>query len=148
MGMELRLLLGPDLLERAHLLLETLEACRVHRAVMLHLLRVPASADAELEPPAREEIEAGHLLGEGDGVALDDQADTRADPEARGGRGGRHGADQYAQMTGHALTQITGVEFELSRDISGEPAEVGGGKARVEGHQALACHRRPPRHFG
>jgi len=58
--------------------------------MMLHLFGVPASADAELEAPAREEIEARHLFRQSDGVPLDDQANTRADPEVRGGRGRRH----------------------------------------------------------
>jgi len=40
---------------------------------VLHLLGVPAAADAEDEAAAREMIEAGDRLGGGDRVALDDE---------------------------------------------------------------------------
>src|SRR5262249_59215639 len=87
---EFRLVLRPDLLHRPDLLLETLEPRLVLGAVMSHLLDVPAAADAELEAPGGEEVEARDLLGRGDRVALDDQADAGPDPELLGGRGGRH----------------------------------------------------------
>ena len=59
-------------------------------AVVLHLLGVPAAADAEEEAAAREMIEAGDLLGERDRVALDHQADAGAEPQLRRDRR-RHG---------------------------------------------------------
>src|SRR5207247_6551666 len=55
---ELGDVLGPDLLHRAHLLLEPLEARLELGAVVLHLLGVPAAAEAELEATMGEEIEA------------------------------------------------------------------------------------------
>ena len=58
--------------------------------MVLHLLGVPAAADAELEAAAREQIEARDLLGGRDRVPLDDEADAGADPEALRGRRGRH----------------------------------------------------------
>ena len=58
--------------------------------MVLHLLPVPAPADAEQEPAAREEIERGDLLGRRDRVALDHEADTGPEqqPLRRHGGGG------------------------------------------------------------
>ena len=53
---------------------------------MLHLLGVPASADSEEHAPPREVVEARDLLGERDGIPLDDEADAGAELE-----GLRHG---------------------------------------------------------
>jgi hypothetical protein len=50
----------------------------------------PPGPDPEEEAPAREQVEARHLLGGGDGVALDDQADAGAHLQALGRGGGRH----------------------------------------------------------
>src|SRR5205814_2813005 len=82
--------LGPDLPHREHPLAQQAEARLEGRAVVFHLLGVPAAADAEEEAPAREEVEARDLLGQGDRIVLDDQADARADLERAGyrGRGG------------------------------------------------------------
>src|SRR3989442_15890956 len=55
----------PDLLQRAHLLLEPLEAGLELGAVMLHLLGVPAAAQPELEAPVREQVEAPGGMGGG-----------------------------------------------------------------------------------
>ena len=53
------------------------------RAVVLHLLRVPAAADAEEEAAVREVIEARHFLRRRDGIALDHEADAGAELELR-----------------------------------------------------------------
>jgi hypothetical protein len=50
--------------------------------VVAQLLAVPAGADAELEAPARQVVDARDLLGGDDRVALGDQADAAADPPA------------------------------------------------------------------
>ena len=63
---------------------------------MLHLLGVPAPADSEEHAAPRDVVEARHLLGEGDGVALDDEADTRA--ELEGLRHGRRRAEGHERI--------------------------------------------------
>ncbi len=54
-------------------------------AMVGHLRPVPARADAELEPPPGQVVDAGHLLGGGDRVPLDHQADAGPDAQPRGG---------------------------------------------------------------
>jgi len=57
--------------------------------VVGHLERVPAAADPELEASSRERVEARHLLGELDRIALHHQADAGTDPQLTRGLG-RH----------------------------------------------------------
>ncbi len=52
------------------------------RAVVVHLLGVPAGADAEQEAPVRDLVERGDLLGGLDRVALHDEADAGRDLRA------------------------------------------------------------------
>src|SRR5207253_7131762 len=87
-ALEGRFVLGPDALHGEHALAQHAPALLEVGAVVLHLLGVPPAADAEEDAPAREEVEARDLLGGGDRVALDEQADPRADLEG-GGHGGR-----------------------------------------------------------
>jgi hypothetical protein len=68
-----RLVVGPDRLHCLDLLAQLLEAGLVDRAVVFQLLGVPAAADPENEPPARDLIERGDELGRLDRVALDDR---------------------------------------------------------------------------
>src|SRR6056297_605328 len=84
--LERGLVLGPDLFHGQHLLAQDRPARGVRRAVLGHLLLVPAVADAEQEPPARQRIDAGDLLGRVDGVALSDEADAGGDVERAGDR--------------------------------------------------------------
>src|ERR1700730_13761516 len=70
-----RLLLCPDRLHRLHALSQQAESRRRIRAVVAHLLDVPASADAEQEAPAGEEVQCRDLLRGRDRIALDDEAD-------------------------------------------------------------------------
>src|SRR5256885_12146893 len=81
---------GRDLLDGKHPLARGAEPRLEGRAVVSHLLGVPAAAEAEEEAPAREDVEARDLLGQGDRIVLDAQADARADLE-RAGRRGRGG---------------------------------------------------------
>src|SRR4029077_19972497 len=69
-----RLLLCPDRLHRLDALFQQAESCRRIRAVVAHLLDVPASADAEQEAPAGEEVQCRDLLRGNDRIALDDEA--------------------------------------------------------------------------
>src|SRR3977135_1971699 len=50
-------------------------------AVILHLVLIPAAADAEQEAAARDLVKRGDGLGKLDRVALDDQADAGSDFE-------------------------------------------------------------------
>ena len=111
-------------------------------AVVGHLLPVPAGADAELEPPAGQVVDAGHLLGRGDRVPLDDQADAGADPQPRGG--GHRGGHRDEQVEGvrvpaRQLTaarvrrrpagrdvRVLGEEQRLVPALLGEPRQVRG----------------------
>ena len=58
--------------------------------------RFQPAPDAELEAPAREPVERGHLLGQHDRVVLDHQADAGADLDPLGGRG----RERRARRTG------------------------------------------------
>jgi hypothetical protein len=62
-------------------------------------LAVPAGPDAELHAPTGEVIDARDLLGGGDRVALDDQADAAAHAQpARRGRGRRQRDEQVVRV--------------------------------------------------
>ena len=91
-----RLGLGPDRLHRLDLLAHPLEARRIDRAVILHLVLVPAAADAEQKAASRHLVERGDRLRQLHRVALDHQTDAGAELE-RGGRGGR-GAQAHERV--------------------------------------------------
>src|SRR5205823_590803 len=95
------------------------------RAVVLHLLGVPAAAQPQLEASVREQVEARDGLGRRDRVALDDQTDAGADPELlrRGRRGGQR--DERVQGVLVLLRQLL---------TAGERAAPAGGNVRVLGH--------------
>src|SRR2546430_4923812 len=82
LAMELRFLLSPNLLHREDALPEQSPSSLEVGAVILHLLGVPATAAAEEEPPAGETVERGHFFRRDDGIALDDEADSRAEAQA------------------------------------------------------------------
>src|SRR5262249_6952680 len=84
-----RLASGPYALHLKYTLAQKPPAGAKLRPVFLHFLGVPAAADAEEEPPAREHVERRDLLRGGDRVALDEEADAAPDLEPRGdgGRG-------------------------------------------------------------
>ena len=86
-------LLGPQRLHRQHMLAHDLEAVLVRGAVILHLVDVPATTDAEHETAARQLVEAGDRLGGHDRLVLRNQADAGADLQflrRGGGEGKRH----------------------------------------------------------
>jgi hypothetical protein len=90
LAVELGPVLRPDLLHGQRLFAEDRVAGLVDRAVIFHLVLVPASSDPELEAPTGQEIQARHFLGGGDGVALDDETYAGAHAELPGGRSRRH----------------------------------------------------------
>ena len=98
LAVELRLVFRPDLLHGEDALAEQAPALLEVGPVVFHLLPVPAPADPEDEAPPRQQVEAGNLLGEGDGVALDHQADPRREPEAR--RRGRGAGQRHEWIEG------------------------------------------------
>src|SRR6185295_19690339 len=63
-----RLALRPDRLHREDALAQQPPAALPRGAVVLHLLRVPAAADAEEHAAARQAVERGHLLGGDDRI--------------------------------------------------------------------------------
>src|SRR5207237_3951082 len=71
-----RLRLGPDLAHRLDLLAHLLEPSRVDRAVILHLVLVPAAADTEQETAARHLVQGSDSLRQLDRVALNREADA------------------------------------------------------------------------
>ena len=79
---ELGHLVGPEGLHREHLLAHQRPPPREVDAVVLHLLAVPAEADAEDEASLRQPVESRELLGEGDRVVLGRQADAGSEQDA------------------------------------------------------------------
>src|SRR2546427_12331862 len=61
---------------------------------MLLFSRIPPPADPEEDAAARQPIEGGDLLGRGDRVALDDEADAGAELETLGRPRRRHERDE------------------------------------------------------
>src|SRR5215217_5387926 len=102
-----RLVLCPDRLHGLDALGEQLHPRARIGAVVGHLLAVPAGADPELQPPARQVVDRGDLLGGHDRVALDDEADAGPDPRPRRRLGGR----------GHGHEQVVGVGV-LARELA------------------------------
>ena len=66
LAVEGRLLLGPQLAHRQDVLAGDGPPLRRVDAVVLHLVLVPADADAEQHPPAGQVVERGHRLGQDD----------------------------------------------------------------------------------
>ncbi len=75
--------------------------------MVLHLFQVPAAADAEQEPAAGDEVDAGHLLGQSDGVALDHQTYPRPDAQAFRGGGCWAQGDEGVQGLGVVPRQLS-----------------------------------------
>src|SRR5262249_62191734 len=86
LAVELRLALGPDFLHREHALAQEPPAALPRRVVMSHLLPVPPAANPEEHAAVRQSIERRDFLRERDRIALDDEADAGAKPEALGRR--------------------------------------------------------------
>jgi hypothetical protein len=115
-----RLVLRPDGLHR-------LDPLPHHRhpparvgAVIGHLLPVPPRADAELEPPARQVVNAGDLFRGDDRVALDHQAHAGTDPQPRRRRHRRGHRDEQVERVGVVAGQRppAGVGCVTGRHVS------------------------------
>src|SRR3954453_1098653 len=91
-----RLLFRPERLARLDPLPEDREPALWIRAVVGHLLEIPAGADAEDHPPPREAIHRRHLLGGEDRIALYQQADRIPDLDPLSGRG--HGPERHERV--------------------------------------------------
>ena len=106
--------------------------------MVLHLLAVPAGADPEEDPAAREVVEARDLLRADDGVALDHQADSGPDEDSLGY--GRHLCERHEWVVGMAVV----VRKVAAAGIRSLPA---GGDVRVLGEQEAleaVLLRQPP----
>src|SRR5215510_8366927 len=88
LAVELRLRLGPELFHGQDRLAHLAPAMVEVAAMELYLLAQSAGSDAEEEPPAAEEIEAGDLLGQNKGVPLRHEDDARAELDAARHAGG------------------------------------------------------------
>jgi hypothetical protein len=94
--------------------------------VIAHFLAIPTCADAELETATRQVIDRRDLLGRDDRVALDDEADAAANPQARGRLGGRGQRDE----------QVVGVPVLGWQDRPAGPRRLAaGGDVRVFGEE-------------
>ena len=75
--------------------------------MVAHLLAIPAAADPELEPAARQMVDRCDLLRGRDRVALDDQADAAADPQRRGRLRRRRQRDEQVVGVAVLARQLT-----------------------------------------
>ena len=132
---ELRLLLGPDLLHGQHPLAHHPEARREGGPVMLDLLDVPAGAHAEEEASVGEEVEAGHLLRGDDRIVLDHQADAGAEAEPR-----RHGRRRRQPDEG-----VQGVRVLLRQRAASRARACGGSPGCGCARSRRATRDRAPR---
>jgi len=137
------------------------------------LLAVPARAHTELEAPARDAVDAGHLLGGGDRVALDHEADAAPDPDvARRLRrtrerdeqvvgvavfAGQLAARRVRRRAGSRDVRVLGEEQRLVPALLGEPRERArldaivsreAGESELHGGQAYPARRVDSRPHG
>src|SRR5512139_871783 len=85
-------------------------------AVVLHLVLVPAVADAEQEAPPGDLVDRGHRLGGLNGIALVDQADAGADLQLLRDRGRRRQRHEGVHGVVVLLGQLTPARpFRLAR---------------------------------
>ena len=79
LAMILSFFLGPYLLHGLNGLAQPVKACGKDGAVVLHLILIPATANAEQKAATAHLVERGDKLGSLDGVALRDKCHTRGD---------------------------------------------------------------------
>ncbi len=94
-------------------------------SVVLGLGSVPAEPDAERDPSPGEMVEGCHLLGQEDRLVLGGEEDARAQPDARGHRGG--GGE------GHERVEATLVVVEAHATDEGRRRVLLDGKVCVLG---------------
>ena len=137
---------APQRLHREHVLAGDVAAVGASSTPWsLDLVLVPAEADAEHEPAAREVVERGDRLGGHDRVALRDEADAGAEQDALGHRGRGRERDERVER---AL-----VLLGAARRRRWAAACAGAGDVGVLGHVerveaaglGLAGERRPGR---
>jgi hypothetical protein len=133
-----RLRARPDFLHRLDALAHQLEACGERRAVVGHLLGVPAAADAEQQPTVGQPVDGGDLLGGVDGIALDHKADAGAELDGR--RDDRGGADGNEGIVGvvvpfRQLGAAGPGRFAAGRDVAvlGKPDRLEAARFRLGG---------------
>ena len=158
LAVEGRLVAGPDLAHGQRALAHDAKAGGRIGPVVAHLLEVPAGADAELEAPAGEVVERGGLVGQGDRVALDDQRDAGADPQALGGRrdrAQRHERIERVRVLARQLVAArpralaAGGDVRVLGDEERLEAGVLGGAAERDGRDGLVGdeHRQAELHW-
>jgi hypothetical protein len=117
---------GPDRLHRLDPLAHQRKPRPGVRAVRLHLLPVPAGADAEQEAPAGDPVDRRHLLGGDDRVALDDQTDPGGERQPLG-----HGRDRPERHEG--VVHVAVLARQLAAGRVRRPARSR--DVRVLGHE-------------
>ena len=125
LAVERRLFLGPQRLHGQHVLAHHLEARLVAHAVILHLVGVPAGADAEDEAAARKLVERGDGLGRDDRIVLRHQADAGAEQKLLGRR----------RREGQSHERIVGMRIAL-----GQLAAAGERRAPAERDVGVLGH--------
>ena len=110
LAVELGFLLCPQRLAGEQLLAHQGTAGGRVDAVGFHLLVVPAVADAEQEPTARDDVERGDLLGQPQRITLGDQGDPGAEEERRGDRRRGGEGDELVVRAPVHLRQRRGVD--------------------------------------
>ena len=129
-------ILGPDRLHGLDPFPRHLPAPRPRDTMIFQLLLVPAPADTKINPPARDMIQAGDLLGGNNRVPFGDQADTGAQADVFGHRRRRRQAQEHIHVVGIIRRQVT---------TKGEAGAAAGRNMGVIGHeqgvQAAFFHR-------
>ena len=154
LAVEAGLVVGPDGPHRLHALGHQREAAALVGAVVVHLLEVPAGADAEQEAPGRELVEGRHRLRQHDRVVFDDQRDGGADVERGGGRGGAHQRDEgvvgvrvlagqlaargVRRDAGRGDVGVLGEEQRLEAALLGRVRQLGRGDGVLGGEEGEA----------
>ena len=100
LALELDGVLGPDGLEATQELVGALASTLVRHTDGVELVLGPAEPQAHVQPPARDDVERGELLGEHDGGVVRHDQHARAQPDARGD-GGHEG--ERDERIHHAL---------------------------------------------
>jgi hypothetical protein len=104
--MEFGFLLGPQFLHGEYPLAQQSEARLVLGAVIFHLIDVPTAAHGKDEATTRKLVEACHRLRCGDRVALGDETDAGAEPQALGCRRGERERNEGIVRVFVALRQL------------------------------------------
>ena len=139
LAIERHVVFGPHLPHDLHVLLGSGAAALPRNAQSLELLTQPADAHAQRDPALRQHVQGGHLLGEGERMALRQKRDARGQPDGGSDGGGiaephqRVGYRVVARARHLAAGRVRvrglvalGVQDVLHRPQRVEPRRLGG----------------------